>query len=448
MLGFHFVLTLLLALVPADGACHENAVLYDGHCYASMDYLNCPPNSASGTCPRSCQDSYVALPSGWEVAPYSANVLNNVVKIYGFSTSCVVFSNGGSYRGGAISSSGGICGNGQYISQSGNSYKVQGCNRKVLMRQAHVNCEMNDDWADVGDCSCGTGKQQQTRTVRVQQSGSGSECPENSREIDCSESCLPASVDVEGDSCQWLAMNSMEKRINGADFFGFECPEGEILHSMKIQHFESSTHLQNNPTGILCCPVDGHSTVTDTCVDHYSSRTGNMQEAVCEENFAFVGIFDTVDPTMDEQENWQYQATKGHRCCEIECDADYCEQPSDFGINRQDCHVINHPGGPAGEDGEVFNMACPDDTVLIKIIDSDAANGVQGVNQIVCCGLTVVSPPTTYPTLSPLPPSSSPTAMNCDDCLLSIHEKSISDEQEFLQEIKQGCLSRCCAEEA
>ena len=108
--------------------------------YAVMDH--CARDNGYGECSSNCQSSYIALPSGWELVPYSADLVTNVVRrsptetsAYGWGTHCLVFSNGESY----YTNSGIACGSGQLLT-SGNSYKISSCCRKVLMRQPTGEC--------------------------------------------------------------------------------------------------------------------------------------------------------------------------------------------------------------------------------------------------------------------------------------------------------------------
>ena len=86
-------------------SCPSYAVGYGDYCFASMD------KKPATTTTITCQDSYIAMPHGWELVPYSADVLTNVVKPHPFGTACLVFGNGASYKGANWgSSAGGIVG--------------------------------------------------------------------------------------------------------------------------------------------------------------------------------------------------------------------------------------------------------------------------------------------------------------------------------------------------
>ena len=107
-----------------------NYQAYDGYRYAVM--TDTPKSTTSAT----CQDSYIAMPAGWSLVPYSADIVSNVVtdpstNSYQWGTHCLVFSNGNSYR----TEGGGDCG-GTTLVTSGSSYKVGGCNRRVLIRRS------------------------------------------------------------------------------------------------------------------------------------------------------------------------------------------------------------------------------------------------------------------------------------------------------------------------
>ena len=106
---------------------------YHGYCYASMDYLQCSASATAGSCPKKCQDYFMELPSGWELVPYSASVVREVVAKYYFGTSVVLFSNGHSYWT-KDNSPGSLYRKTNKLSRNGNSYKATGCSLKVLMR--------------------------------------------------------------------------------------------------------------------------------------------------------------------------------------------------------------------------------------------------------------------------------------------------------------------------
>ena len=110
-----------------------NSVEYDNYCYATMDYLECSASALSGSCPDTCQSEFMELPAGWELAPYSEDVVREVVAKYDFGTYAVVFSNGQGY--GVKSFSAGTKWGADLLAWSGSYYKVKSCARKVLMRR-------------------------------------------------------------------------------------------------------------------------------------------------------------------------------------------------------------------------------------------------------------------------------------------------------------------------
>ena len=85
------------------------------------------------------------MPDGWELVPYSVAVVDNVVAKYPFSTSCLVFENGTSYRGKSSIPSGSSCLPSLALASLGNEHKVTSCGLKVLMRK--MSCQ--------GRCSAG-----------------------------------------------------------------------------------------------------------------------------------------------------------------------------------------------------------------------------------------------------------------------------------------------------
>jgi len=245
---------------------------------------------------------------------------------------------------------------------------------------------------------------------------------------------------VESRTCQWHEMNKWNKIINGEDFFGFECPPNQIISELRLEGHGSSTVLDNNPTAILCCELGGHSSVTNTCSDFYSSADGQLETATCEGNSAFTALYDVVDVTLD-QSKWQYQATKGMTCCDIDYDTDYGRN-LDLGIDRDQCETVAHTN-PTGS----FNVACPENMVLVEIKDNDIAYGVQEVHQIECCRVHNAAAPSQAPTVSPTTsePSPAPTT-SCYDCLVGVHGRSINifDKDDFVGEV-EACLSYCCS---
>lgn len=236
--------------------------------------------------------------------------------------------------------------------------------------------------------------------------------------------------------CEWHQLNKMNKVINSEDFFGFECPANEIISDLRLQGYSSSTVLSNNPTAVLCCQLGGHSLVTDTCVDSFSSADGNLEAAICEGNSALVALYDLVDPTK-LQSQWQYKETKGITCCDIEYDTDYGRN-SNLGIDRSQCEIISHPSSVG-----TFDVSCPDDMVLVGIVDNDLALGVQEVHQIECCKVHNFEAPSQAPTAAPTTdqPTQAPTTA-CYDCMVTVHGRQISDQDAFFQEI-ESCLSHC-----
>jgi len=151
-----------------------------------------------------------------------------------------------------------------------------------------------------------------------------------------------------------------------------------------------------------------------------------------------VAIYDLVDPTL-QQSQWQYQATNGITCCDIEYDTDYGRNLN-LGIDRNQCEVLSH-SNPTGS----FDLSCPMDMVLVEIMDNDPAHGVQEVHQIECCRVINFEAPSQAPTQTPTTslPTQAPTTA-CYECLIGVHgDTSISGQDDFVNEIN-NCLSLCC----
>jgi len=243
---------------------------------------------------------------------------------------------------------------------------------------------------------------------------------------------------VDDTSCQWHAMNKMNKVINANQFFGFECPPNQIISELRLEGYGARSVLENNPTAILCCELGGYSLVTNTCVDSYSTADGILEAAICQGNSAMAAIYDLSDPTL-EQGQWQYQATKAVTCCDIEYDTSYGRN-LDLGIDRSQCEVISHSNQVGS-----FDVSCPEDMVLIAIRDNDLAHGVQEVHEVECCRVHQATAPSKAPTSTPTTdqPSSAPTT-SCYHCLIGVHGNNVSDQDDFVGEI-EACLSHCCA---
>jgi len=246
---------------------------------------------------------------------------------------------------------------------------------------------------------------------------------------------------VDYTTCEWHQLNKMNKVINSEDFFGFECPANEIISDLRLQGYTSSTVLSNNPTAVLCCKLGGYSAMTNTCVDSFSSADGNLEAAVCEGNSALVAMYDLADPTL-QQSQWQYQATKGITCCDIEYDTDYGRN-ANLGIDRNQCQILSHSNTAVPG---TFDVACPDDMILVEIIDDDFAHGVQSVHEVECCRVHNFEAPSQAPTQAPTTslPTQAPTTA-CYDCLIAVHgrQASISGQDAFVDAI-ESCLSLCC----
>jgi len=243
---------------------------------------------------------------------------------------------------------------------------------------------------------------------------------------------------VDDSSCQWHEMNKMNKVINSNQFFGFECPANQIISDLRLEGYGARSVLENNPTAILCCELGGYSVVTNTCVDSYSTADGVLEAAICQGNSAMAAIYDLSDPSL-EQNQWQYQATKGITCCDIEFDTTYGHN-RDLGIDRSQCEIISHSNQVGS-----FDVSCPVDMVLVEIRDNDIAHGVQEVHEIECCRVHQATAPTKAPTITPTTsqPSSAPTS-SCYHCLIGVHARDVRDQDDFVGEIN-ACLSHCCA---
>lgn len=111
-------------------------VVYDVHAWATLDAAD-PQESGS----TACQNYWLALPEGWQVAPEpDAGVRANVIGAFPWGTDTLVAANGASYftangaryvgwnPGDVFYSSG-------WLQQNSNEYKA-GCNGRILIYQA------------------------------------------------------------------------------------------------------------------------------------------------------------------------------------------------------------------------------------------------------------------------------------------------------------------------
>ena len=115
--------------------CPAYAMQHDGYCYATMD--KCPFQTKLGGCASQCQNYYISMPTGWTVAPDTADIRSKVVARGKWGTSIIVLGNGRSYRTQSSSSAGSFYSS-TMLHTSGSSYKVSVCNSKVLMRTARA----------------------------------------------------------------------------------------------------------------------------------------------------------------------------------------------------------------------------------------------------------------------------------------------------------------------
>ena len=104
----------------------SNTVTWNGYVYASIDNHSVNDGSVY------CQNNYVSLPNGWELAEYVSGI-ESMIHSYGWGTHCMILANGNSY--GTSNYGYGGCGGG-VLGQSGNSYRANSCSRRVLIRRS------------------------------------------------------------------------------------------------------------------------------------------------------------------------------------------------------------------------------------------------------------------------------------------------------------------------
>ncbi|MEI7901379.1 MAG: hypothetical protein WCK89_14110, partial [bacterium] len=115
-------------LYVAESPCDvcDIGVSYNGYCYQALD----------GTLPTqtsvACQTSYLSLPEGWELVPYSSDIELNVVRAYPWGTHVMVFAEGGGY-GTAVYSAG--LWDTDRLLVEGSTYKPDNCQLRILIRK-------------------------------------------------------------------------------------------------------------------------------------------------------------------------------------------------------------------------------------------------------------------------------------------------------------------------
>jgi len=107
---------------PAEVGYSKN---YDGYTYRTLTGF------ARDNTATDCDDSYAALPSGYELAPYSEDVLTNVVRPYPWGTHLICFPEYNGFHTSNYGSDYPTC----EVLVSGSTYKVSVCSGAVLVRQ-------------------------------------------------------------------------------------------------------------------------------------------------------------------------------------------------------------------------------------------------------------------------------------------------------------------------
>merc|ERR1712072_1036926 len=109
----------------------SNTVTYKGKVYRALDNAN-PTSRSTG-----CQSKYMTVPAGWSIAPDHADSIE-VIKKYPWSTHLMVVSNGAQFATTAWGTAGNrhkwhpSRGKPNALGQSGNTYKVNACSRRIL----------------------------------------------------------------------------------------------------------------------------------------------------------------------------------------------------------------------------------------------------------------------------------------------------------------------------
>jgi uncharacterized repeat protein (TIGR02543 family) len=104
-----------------------NGVTYSGYCYEALD------GTSYNSWTAGCQATWLSLPAGWSLVPYSSAIETNVVRAYPWGTHVMVFAGGEGY--GTANYSAGLW-NLNMLGVSGSTYKPNSCHLRILIRRA------------------------------------------------------------------------------------------------------------------------------------------------------------------------------------------------------------------------------------------------------------------------------------------------------------------------
>jgi len=202
-------------------------------------------------------------------------------------------------------------------------------------------------------------------------------------------------------TCRWQTARD-HYLSDTQDWMGWTCADNEILTGFGI-----NTDNEDDVSKIQCCELGGHSSVIpDTCTFiEVGDSEFKPESATCNANdhMVFSGAY---DGRMEEGDD--YTEMLVGKCCEVKCDAPWCHDCKDWGVNTDQCLTVTADPDINGEQ----DLVCPEGTLLTQVHDghSAAAHGIQRVESVVCCELDLIASPSKAPTTSPTSaPSPAPT---------------------------------------
>jgi len=202
-------------------------------------------------------------------------------------------------------------------------------------------------------------------------------------------------------TCRWQTVRD-QHLSDTQDLMGWTCADNEILTGFEINHDN-----EDDVSKIRCCELGGHSSVIpDTCTFiEVGDSEFQPESATCNANdhMVFTGVYD--ERMMDGDD---YTEVLVGKCCEVKCDAPWCHECNDWGVNTDKCLTVTADPDINGAQ----DLVCPEGRLLTQIHDghSAAAHGIQRVESVECCKLDLISSPSKAPTTSPTTnPSPAPT---------------------------------------
>jgi len=201
-------------------------------------------------------------------------------------------------------------------------------------------------------------------------------------------------------TCRWQSTQD-DHLSDTKDLMGWTCGDNEILTGFGMNANEDDV------SKIQCCGLGGHSAVVpNSCTFiQVGDSKFNSESATCNANdhMVFSGAYDKKHFQGDA-----FTEVAVGKCCEVKCDAPWCNESADWGVNTDKCHTISADPKYTGPQ----DLVCPEGTLLTRIHDGHkgGAHAIQKVQSVDCCELDLISQPSKAPTVSPtFPPSKAPT---------------------------------------